>query len=128
MGYRDDLANIPRREGVNYIAEEEDCAPSSHVCTTSVARRVPAVVHEKWHLQRHPPIVGLVVGRASRSRRRDAVHELQREVGGGPPAAAREWRGMGSRSYDEAYGMFLDDVRALSARAGPASSGRRGRR
>ena len=23
-----------------------------------------------------------------------------------------EWRGMGSRSYDEAYGMFLDDERA----------------
>ena len=59
-------------------------------------------------LQRHPPIVGLVVG--SFQGASDAVHELQREVAG--RRAAREWRGMGSRSYDEAYGMFLDDVRA----------------
>ena len=38
----------------------------------------------------------------------DAVH--QREVASN--RAAREWRSMGSRSYDEAYGMFLNDVRA----------------
>ena len=65
-------------------------------------------------LHRHPPIVGLVVG--SFQGASDAVHALQREVAGN--RAAREWRSMGSRSYDEAYGMFLNDVRARWAGRG----------
>lgn len=59
-------------------------------------------------LQCHPPIVGLVIG--SFQGASEAVHALQREVAS--HRAANEWRGMGSRSYDEAYGMFLNDVRA----------------
>ena len=40
----------------------------------------------------------------------DSVHELQREVA--RRYAADEWRRMGARSFEEAYGIYLHDVRA----------------
>ena len=40
----------------------------------------------------------------------DSVHELQREVA--RRRATEEWRRMGARSFDDAYGMYLHDVRA----------------
>ena len=39
-----------------------------------------------------------------------SVHELQREVA--RRYAAYEWRRMGARSFEEAYGIYLHDVRA----------------
>ena len=38
------------------------------------------------------------------------MHELQREVA--RRYAADEWRRMGARSFEEAYGTYLHDVRA----------------
>ena len=59
-------------------------------------------------LRRHPEVVGLVVG--SFQGASDSVHELQREVA--RRYAADEWRRMGARSFEEAYGIYLHDVRA----------------
>ena len=62
-------------------------------------------------LQSHPE------ERGHRPRRRQlpgrvglSVHELQREVA--RRRATDEWRRMGARSFDDAYGMYLHDVRA----------------
>ena len=59
-------------------------------------------------LQSHPEVIGLVVG--SFQGASDSVHELQREVA--RRRATEEWRRMGARSFDDAYGMYLHDVRA----------------
>ena len=59
-------------------------------------------------LRRHPEVIGLVVG--SFQGASDSVHELQREVA--RRYAADEWRRMGARSFEEAYGTYLHDVRA----------------
>ena len=56
----------------------------------------------------HPEVIGLVVG--SFQGASDSVHELQREVA--RRRATEEWRRMGARSFDDAYGMYLHDVRA----------------
>ena len=55
-----------------------------------------------------PEVIGLVVG--SFQGASDSVHELQREVAA--RRATEEWRRMGARSFDDAYGMYLHDVRA----------------
>ena len=59
-------------------------------------------------LQSHPEVIGLVVG--SFQGASDSVHELQWEVA--RRRATNEWRRMGARSFDDAYGMYLHDVRA----------------
>ena len=62
------------------------------------------------HARRHPEIVGLVVGSFQPGRVRLGARELQREVA--RRYAADEWRRMGARSFEEAYGIYLQDVRA----------------
>ena len=65
-------------------------------------------------LRHHPEVIGLVVGSFQGASDTDSVHELQREVA--RRHATDEWRRMGARSFEEAYGIYLQDVRARWAR------------